>query len=121
MGRGYRLGLDSGSITVVAICDENASVYLSTGGGYIGAQAQESIRHAAENMITLAKELRPQMQPTTSYPLPQSDEVIFYVLTDAGVFTATASVTSLSSQQNPMAKLGNAAQEIITQYRATVG
>jgi len=111
-------GMGSGTATVVAIADGTASVYLSSGGGSIGGgQSHESIRNAAKKMVTVAAEFQPQMRATNFYPLPRSGEVIFYVLTDAGVFTATASEEELSSHRHPLSKLGDAAQEIVTQYR----
>jgi hypothetical protein len=111
-------GLGSGTATVVAIADGTASVYLSSGGGSIGGgQSHESIRKAAQKMVSIAAEFQPHMQATSSYPLPQTGQIVFYVLTDAGVFTATASQEDLSSHRHPLSKLGDAAQEIITQYR----
>jgi hypothetical protein len=56
------------------------------------------------------------MQPTETYPLPRG-HVTFYALTDAGVFTASASQDELSSHRHAFSKLADAAQDIITQYR----
>jgi len=111
-------GLGSGTATVVAIADGTASVYLSSGGGSIGGgQSHESIRKAAQKMVAVAAEFQPQMRATNSHPLPQTGHVVFYVLTDAGVFTASASQEELSLHRHPFSKLGDAAQEIMTQYR----
>ena len=57
------------------------------------------------------------MQPTTTYPLPQRGQVTFYVRTDAGVFTASASADDMRSHRSPFYKLGDSAQTIITEYR----
>jgi hypothetical protein len=111
-------GLGSGTVTIVAIADGTASVYLSSGGGSIGdGQSHESIRKAAQKMVSVAAEFQPHMRATSSYPVPQTGHVVFYVLTDAGLFTASASEEELSSHRHPFSKLGDAAQEIITQYR----
>jgi hypothetical protein len=110
-------GLGSGTITVVAISDGTASVYLSSAGGYIGGgQSHESIRHAAQDMVAIADKFQPQMRPTTSYPLPQSREIILYVLTDAGLFSARGTQDDFSSHRHPLSNLGDAAQKIITLY-----
>jgi hypothetical protein len=109
--------IPKGSATVVAISDGNASVYLSHGGGFIGGFAHESVRKAAQLTVAAANEIRPQMHPTTTYPLPQPGEVTFYALTDNGVFTASALEADLKSGRSPFSKLSNAAQEVITQYR----
>lgn len=66
--------------------------YLSSGGGSMGGgQSHGSIRKAAQKMVSVAAEFQPQTRATGTYPLPQRGQVTFYVLTDAGIFTATAS------------------------------
>jgi len=111
-------GIPAGSATVVAIADGTASVNLSSGGGFIGGgQSHESIRAAAKRTVEIADEVQPLMQPTTTYPLPQRGQVTFYVLTDAGIFTASASDDDLRGQRSAFYKLGDSAQTIITEYR----
>lgn len=114
-------GVSTGTATVVAISDGTASIYLSSGGGSIGGgQSDESIHKAAQKMVSVAAEFQPQMMRATDVDtLPQRGQVVFYVLTDAGVFTASASEVELSSHRHPLSKLGDAAQEIITQSRLT--
>jgi hypothetical protein len=110
-------GLAKGTATVVALSDGNASVYLSSGGGFIGGASHESIRQAAQKMVAIAAEYQPQTHTTKTYALPREAQVIFYFLTDVGAFTASASQEELSSSRHPLSKLGDAGQDIITQYR----
>jgi hypothetical protein len=111
-------GLSSGTATIFAVSDGTASVYLSSGGGSIGGgQSHEFIRNAAKKMVSVAADFQSQMHATNIYPLPRTGEVIFYVRTDSGVFTASASEAELSSHRHPLSRLGDAAQEIVTQYR----
>jgi hypothetical protein len=110
-------GLIEGTATVVAFSDGNASVYLSSGGGFIGGASHEAIRKAAQKMVAVAAEVQPQTHATTTFPLPQDAQVIFYLLTDEGVFTTNAPQQELSSHRHPLSKLGDAGQDIITQYR----
>jgi hypothetical protein len=110
-------GVSEGTVTIVAFSDGSASVYLSSGGGYIGGASHESVRKAAQKMVTIAGDDQPQMHATTAFLLPKRAEVIFYVLTDSGIFTASASQEELSSQRHPLSKLGNAGQDVISQYR----
>jgi hypothetical protein len=109
-------GFTEGAATVVAFSDGNASVYLSSGGGFLVDAPHESIRKAAQKMVTIAAECQPQAHFTTTYPLPQRAQVIFYFLTDVGVFTISASEQELSSHRHPLSKLGDGGQDIITQY-----
>jgi hypothetical protein len=110
--------IPAGTATVAAYVDGTASIYLSSGGGYLGGgQSHESIRNAAMRTVEIARELKPLMQPTTTYPLPQSGQVTFYVRTDAGVVTATVPEDELRNHRSPLSKLGDSAQTIVTEYR----
>lgn len=110
-------GVPSGTATVMALSDGSASIYLSSGGGYLGGQNQESVKRSALHAIEVAREYPGQMQKTTDYILPATGEVIFYLLTDSGVLTASEKETELHDAAHPMAKLGNAMQNVVTQYR----
>ena len=110
-------GVEKGTATVVALDDGTASIYLSGGGGYIGGgQSHESIRAAARQTVAAAKEVLPLTHATNEYPIPQRGQVAFYLLTDSGVFTASASDDDLRNHTSPLSKLGDAAQNVITQY-----
>lgn len=111
-------GVTRGTATVVAIADGTASIYLSSGGGSLGGgQSHESLRQAALRAVSAAAQVQPEMRAVTNYPLPHEGEVVFYVVTDAGVFSAGAPEKELSAHRHRMSKLGDAMQEIITQYR----
>jgi hypothetical protein len=111
----------SGFATVVALGDGNASIYLSGGGGYLGGVSHESIRVAAQKAVEVAGDVQPQMKPTTAYPLPERGQIVFYALTDAGTFTVQVPEAELRNGRSPFAKLGNAMQGVITQYRLLQG
>lgn len=110
-------GVTSGTATVMALSDGSASIYLSSGGGYLGGQKQEPVKNAALHAVEVAREYPSQMKKTTDYNLPATEEVIFYLLTDSGVLTASGKETELRSLEHPLAKLGNAMQNVVTQYR----
>lgn len=114
MDVGFREG---GSFTTVALMDGNASIYLSSGGGFIGGYTHETVNKAARAMVAAAAKYQPEMRVTAAYPLPTGGETIFYVLTDAGVYTASASEQDLGEQTHPLYPLFYAGQEVITQYR----
>jgi hypothetical protein len=111
-------GVPNGTATVAAMSDGSASIYLSGGGGFLGGgQKHESIRAAAKSAIDAAAELLPQMMLTADYSVPVLGEVTFYILTDAGVFTASDKEEELRKPGHALVALGNAMQNIITQYR----
>lgn len=110
-------GVSGATATVMALSDGSASIYLSSGGGYLGGQKEESVKSAALQAITVAREFPPQMKKTTDYILPTTGEVVFYLLTDSGVLTASGQEAELRSLDHPLGKLGNAMQNVVTQYR----
>jgi hypothetical protein len=111
-------GSPQGPATIVTIADGSASVYPSSGAGFIGGgQSHESIRNAALKTVELAGAMQPLMQRTTKYPLADPQQVTFYVVTDAGVFTASASEDDLAGNRSPFSQLAAAAQNIVTEYR----
>jgi hypothetical protein len=110
-------GYDSGVATVVAFGDGSASIYLSTGGGYIGGASQQALRTAAQTLVTAANQFQPQATLTTTFPLPQPGETRFYLLSDAGVFTGATAEQELGEQRHPWSSLFYAGQAIVTQYR----
>jgi len=115
--------VSNATATVIAFSNGHASIHLSTGGGFIGGgESHESVRNAAKNMVTVAAECQPHAHATSECPLPQKqDEIVFYLLTDAGIFTVNASKEDFSSHHHPLSKLHDAAQGIITAYRLIQG
>ena len=111
------IGFPEGSATILAMSDGSASIYLSSGGGSIGGVGHESIRNAAKAMVVLAGKFQSKMNLTTVFPLPKPTQTVFYLLTDAGVFTASANEDDLGEKRHELSDLFYAGQEIITQYR----
>ena len=109
--------LSAAVATVVAFSDGSASVYFSSGGGLLGGQAHETIRNAARQAVAVAAEFQPQMELTTDFPLPRPGIVVFYLLTDSGVFTSSAFESALKTRSHALSKLGDAMQEVISAYR----
>jgi len=109
---------DWGDTTIVAVADGSASVYRSNGAGSIGGgQSHESIRKAALKAVELAAAAQPSMHATKQYPLAARGQVNFYVVTDAGVFTASASQDDLDSNRGPYSPLAYAVKNIISEYQ----
>ena len=109
--------VSGGTATIVAMSDGGASIYLSSGGGFLGGKGQEPIRDAAKKAVTAAAGVQTQMSKTETFPLPEPGEVRFYTLTDDGVHTATAAETDLRKGTSPLTGLGNAMQGVVTEYR----
>jgi hypothetical protein len=110
--------VDKGTVTVMAAADGSASLYLSSGGGFIGGgQGVPAIREAALHAVALATSLRHHFDPTDTTPLPSLGDVTFYVTTGVDVHRAVAPEAKLRAGADPLAALGGAMQRIVTEYR----
>jgi hypothetical protein len=112
------IGLDNGTATIVTFSDGNASIYLSTGGGFLGGEGHSNISSAAKAAVSAAASAVSVMRPTAQYPLPQPGHVNFYVLTPAGIMTAISPEPALNDATQPLGRLYDAVQNVITQYRS---
>ena len=110
-------GLDSGTATVVGFADGSASIYLSSGGGFIGGHGQQPIRRAAQNFVVTARDFQPHMHTTSEFPVADDGRTIFYVLTDEAAYTASAPTEELAEGNHKLSSLFSAGQEIVTRYR----
>lgn len=110
--------VDHGTVTVVACADGTASLYLSSGGGFLGgSQRYPAIREAALHAVALATTLQSHFVTTETSALPPLGDVTFYVTTGLGVRMAVASQARLRAAADPLAGLGGAMQKIVTEYR----
>jgi hypothetical protein len=110
--------VDKGTVTVVAAADGSASLYLSTGGGYVGGSEKvPAIRDAALHAIALATGMRYHFERTEASPLPSLGDVTFYINTGARVSCAVVPESRLRAGADPLAGLSGAMQRIVTEYR----
>ncbi|MEO6053434.1 MAG: hypothetical protein ABIP97_05420 [Chthoniobacterales bacterium] len=106
----------AGSLTLIALSDGTASIYLSSGEGSIGGGQHESIRNAAQRLVALGASFQPGATRMRMFTLPMNGQAIFYLLTDSGVFGAKALEDDFTERRHPWSALYFAAHEIITQY-----
>jgi hypothetical protein len=107
-----------GTATVLAAADGTASIYLSSGGGFLGGgQRYPELNQAAKRAVQLTAESRSQFEAAQNTDLPPSGQVYFYLITNGGLHRATAYESKLKDGTDPLVALGTAMQEIVTQYR----
>jgi len=68
-------------------------------------------------MVALAAKFQQKAIATKEFPPPKDGQTIFYLLTDAGVFTASAREQDLGEERHAWSPLFHAAHEVIGQYR----
>ena len=107
------------SYSLVVIADGTVSLYLSTGGGFIGAGADESVRRAATAMLGMSARFQAFATPSLSTPLPAEGQAVFYLLTSKGTLRYGAPQRSLVQGQDRFSDLFNAGQLVIAAIRQT--
>lgn len=105
--------------SVVAALSGDASIYLSTGGGFLGGIEHESVREAAKTFVRQAAAHLDQLTKTTSYPYPTPGKVSFYAGTPEGTWFAEAGETELQAGTHPLSPLYAAGHEVIAALRVT--
>ena len=58
---------------------------------------------------------------TKDVPLPKDGETLFYLLTDVGVFTASAPEQDLGEERHAWSPLFHAGHEVISRYQVMEG
>lgn len=111
--------VSNGMTTVLAAADGTASIYLSSGGGFIGgSQSIPSIKAAALHAIRIAQHDHGDARPTIETQLPTSPfAVFFYFIYESGLLLSRANEKTLRDGTSDMKSLGIAMQQIITEYR----
>jgi len=103
--------------TVVAFADGSASIYLSSGGGFIGGGHKPPIQRAARAFVAAAGAARALLAPTATFPTSDAGSVRFYARTRGGVLGADAPEQALASGRHALSPLFMAGQGVISAYR----
>lgn len=113
------IGLENRAATamVVAIADGTVSMYLSTGGGVIGAGAHAAVRGAAERFRIVVAESRGLLLHTQDFPMPETGQVRFHARTADGAYSGVAPKAALRGGRHPLSVLYAAGQDLLTEIR----
>lgn len=109
----------NGTASTVAFMTGNASIYFSSGAGITGGGNHENVMIMAMQLVEKAQLLLDKASRTDVTPLPATDEVIFYFLTNKGIFTKQEELENISNQSSIWVDLFLTANEVITELRKT--
>jgi hypothetical protein len=107
------------TVTVVSLCDGNASLYTTSTFGVIGGQAHETVRTAATAFVNAAQPYHDAAIATTEFPYPESGRVRFYLLTFSGVRVIDTDLASIEAGSNQYGGLFEKANNVLTELRMT--
>lgn len=108
----------SGAIaTIVTIADGTVSMYLSSGGGAIGAGEHAAVRAEGQRFRTVMADSRGLLVRTVEFPLPRSGEVRFHARIGEDRFTGVAPEPALRGGRHVLSPLYAAGQDLLTEIR----
>ena len=111
------LGYPQAVASLCAFADGTVSLYISTGGGIIGAGANSSVREEAERFLTIVEAHVADFERADETPLPSRGRVRFYVRTFQTTLTAEADEQDLGHNRHKLSPVFHAAHAVITQMR----
>jgi hypothetical protein len=107
--------------TLVCLRDGTVSLYLSTGGGVIGGGGHESVRAACLEMFSItnryALDFIAACKPVSTFALPGTGDVFFYVLANGAVHQAKSREDTLAAQSEPFSALFNNCHAVLSEVR----
>ena len=111
------LSVGGATATIVAIADGTVSMYLSTGGGTIGAGEHAAVRAEGQRFRTVVADSRGLLVRTAEFPLPRAGEVRIHARIGADRFTGVAPEALLRTGRHVLAPLYAAGQDLLTEIR----
>jgi hypothetical protein len=109
--------VDDETISIVAMCDGNASLYTTGTFGVIGGGKHSSVRRAAVSFVRDAGGVSSDAKPTTDRSYPSPHRVRFYLLTFEGLKVVEDQRASVEGGRSQYAALFERAQELISELR----
>ncbi|HEX3072546.1 MAG TPA: hypothetical protein VHP30_02930 [Ignavibacteriales bacterium] len=109
--------LESAFVTIAAFISGDASIYFSSGGGFIGGFAYDTIKNSAIRLNRIANEYLCDAKLTTNFDIPKDEEVKFYFLTSQGIYLIEDDRKKINRFRSKYSSLFVIGNDIITGYR----
>src|ERR1044072_4556749 len=103
--------------TTVGFRTGDASLYLSSGGGVIGSRKVEDVNAAAKKLVQSGELLISATKPARSTALPGKGMIVFYLLTNKGLYSAADSLSRFEDSTSALMPLFNAGNKVIASLR----
>ena len=111
------MGFRDAVATLATFADGSASLYISSGGGVIGAGQHQPVRDEAERFLFVVQQSLAEFQPASDTPLPSEGRVRFYVRTFDSTLTAEADEKLLGNRLHKLSPVFLAGHAVLTQMR----
>ncbi|HUA28943.1 MAG TPA: hypothetical protein VMC03_08650 [Streptosporangiaceae bacterium] len=110
-------GYPRGTATLVALTDGTTSLYLSTGGGVIGAGTNVRVAAATRAFLTAVENDLGLLTPDQGSEVPAEGRVFIRALTYQGRYSAEAAEADLGYGRHPLSAVFHAGHGVITELR----
>jgi hypothetical protein len=110
-------GYPEGCVTLVALADGSASLYLSAGTSMIGGGENESVAQRAKLLVQAAEEDLDLMPRASTAALPAVGSVVLRALTYDGYRELEAPEDDLGYERHELSALFHAGHDVITAMR----
>ena len=104
-------------VTTVSYQTGDASIYLSSGGGVIGGGQHQNVNNAAKQFVSLGQTFLDKTSITEITPLPETGIVIFYLLTNKGVYVGQETMKNIENNSSTWLELFEEGNKVISEIR----
>lgn len=111
--------IGGGVASVVAFSTGDASVYINKGGSVLGGGQHAVVNAAAKKYIGFSQDWLEKATPTETTPLPATDEVIFYFITNKGVYSGKTNMGEIEGGNSEWMPLFEEANLVLGRLRET--
>jgi hypothetical protein len=111
------LGFEGAVASLAVFAEGSASLYISTGGGVIGAGEHAPVRAAAEKLLDAAQSNLAGFRPAAESALPGPGRVHFHVRTFHGTLAAEGDEQDLGHGRHTLSPVFHAGHAVITEIR----
>ena len=111
--------LDMGGVTatIVTYLTGDASIYLSSGGGFIGAGQHESVQKVTKEFVENGHLISFKGKQFENPDLPTNGNAIFYFLSNMGQTRIKVSISKMESGESEYSKLFADLNNVMTEIR----
>ena len=114
------MNLDNGTITIVAFLTGDASIYLSSGGGFIGSGTHPDINKKIKEIIKNIDKFKYNARKVNKVKLPSKGEITFNLLTKNGIYQIREKEEKVISKKSEYFELFEKVNNIINLIRKKV-
>jgi hypothetical protein len=111
------LDMDGGTATVVTYLTGDASIYLSSGGGFIGARQYKSVQKVTKEFVENGHLISFKGKQFENFDLPSNGNANFYFLSNMGQTRIIESISKMESGESEYSKLFAELNNVMTEIR----